>query len=221
MLLSKEKLKFTLIKNLIKHFTLVIFLIFIIFTLISYYYLFLPKYRQIKELKEIDFALKQTDFSQKNKHLKNFQELKKNYEAVSPSDLIKVQAMVPAEADIAGLLVQLQNIGQAYNSQLLSINVIESKEITKKTEPKEETLSFSPKLIAQNESSIEAQNVRKINVQVQYQGLVNYPLFKSFLAGFENNIRLFDINNLGFALSKSGGSSSIINLSFTTYYLAD
>lgn len=200
MLLSKEKFKVIIVKNLIKYFYLIIFLIIVLIGLIGYYYLFLPEIEQIRELKDVSFSAKQTDFSKKISHLNNFEALQKNYQAIKADDLEKIKQVLPEGPDLPGLFVQLQSLGREFNLQLISVVVTEEKGSQEKRAAKEK-------------------DIKKLNVTLQYGGLGDYVFFKSFLRGFENHVRLFDINNVSFTLAKTGGQSGQINLNFTTYYL--
>lgn len=220
MLLNKENFKAIFIRNLVKYFNLIVFVVIIAIGLISYFYLFSPKIKQIKELKEINFSSKLIDLSRKSEHLKKFNELEKNYKKITPLDLAKIKQTLPEEADLSGLFVQLQNIGQEYNLQLLSIAVLESKDINKAKSSQESAIFNLPGQVKKsNPSSDELKNVKTINISIQYRGLAGYTAFRNFLAAFENNVRLFDVNNLEFNLPESGDKSGAINLNFETYYL--
>ncbi|MFH0819987.1 MAG: hypothetical protein V1892_03070 [bacterium] len=219
MLLNKENFKVIIVRNLIKYFYLIIFLIIVIIGLIGYYYLFLPKIEQIRELQDVDFSAKQTDFSKKSEHLKKVEALQKNYQTINADDLEKIKQVIPEGPDLSGLFVQLQSLGREFDLQLISVAVTEEKSNQGKGTVKE-GISFNlPGQEAPSQALSGLNNVKKLNINLQYQGLGNYASFKSFLLGFENHIRLFDINNLSFTLAKTGEKSGMINLNFTTYYL--
>lgn len=219
MLLNKENFKVIIVRNLIKYFYLIIFLIIVIIGLIGYYYLFRPKIEQIRELQDVDFSAKQTDFSKKSEHLKKVEALQKNYQTINADDLEKIKQVIPEGQDLPGLFVQLQSLGREFDLQLISVAVTEEKSNQGKGAVKE-GISFNlPGQEAPSQALSELKNVKKLNINLQYQGLGNYASFKSFLLGFENHIRLFDINNLSFTLAKTGEKSGMINLNFTTYYL--
>lgn len=219
MLLNKEKFKVIIVKNLIKYFYLIIFLIIVIIGLIGYYYLFLPEIEQIRELQDVDFSTKQNYFSKESEHLKKFEALQKNYQTINADDLEKIKQVIPKGQDLPGLFVQLQGLGREFNLQLISVAVTEEKSNQGKGAVKE-GISFNlPGQEAPSPVLSGLKDVKKLNINLQYQGLGNYASFKSFLLGFENHIRLFDINNLSFTLAKTGEKSGMINLNFNTYYL--
>jgi len=219
MLLNKENFKVIIVKNLIKYFYLIVFLIVVLIGLIGYYYLFLPEIEQIRELQDVNFSAKENDFSKKSEHLKKFEALQKNYQAIKADDLEKIKQVLPDGQDLPGLFVQLQSLGREFNLQLISVAITEEKSNPGKGTVKE-GLGFNlPGQAASSQTLSELQDVKKLNVILQYQGLGNYASLKSFLHGFENHIRLFDINNINFTLAKAGEKSGTINLNFTTYYL--
>lgn len=220
MLLNRENLKVILLRSLIKYFNLIIFLVIIVIGFISYSILFLPKYKQIQEIKQIDLSVKEDDLVKKEEHLKKFIELQQNYQSITPEDLAKIKEVLPYGPDLPGLFVQLQNIGQEYNLRLSSIAISEAKETTAKPSVQENT-DIPGQIRNIYAPAAETKNIKKLSINLQYDGLSGYSAFKSFLAALENNIRLSDIDSIAFTLPASGSSNGgLINFSLTTYYLA-
>ena len=224
MLVNKEKLRIVIFRNLIKYFSLIVTLILLLIIVLSYYNLFFPKYQEIRNLREIGLVAKRLDLDKKSLHLKKFEELLQNHQAIAAQDLLKLRQMLPESSDLPGLFVQLQNLGQEQNLQLASVAVLEVKEAEKK-----KTQAAAYEFLGQEQGKPqsvvpELKDIKQLSVNLQYQvqdqDAINYAFFKNFLESFENNIRLFDINSLGFALSEASGKGGTINFNFTTYYLA-
>ena len=103
---------------------------------------------------------------------------------------------MPADKDVAGLFVQLQEIAEKNNLLLASVNINETPEA----------------ITAQDAKS----QIKQISVNL---GLVNpavnsYQKIKNFLSDLELNLRLFDISAVYFT---PGDKTFSVNL--VTYYL--
>ena len=155
-----------------------------------------PKYEQVGVGGSYNLSAVKAEVNKRQDYLNNLNELINDYQKISQADVGRIKNVLPADKDVAGLFVQLQEIAEKNNLLLASVNINETPEA----------------ITAQDAKS----QIKQISVNL---GLVNpavnsYQKIKNFLSDLELNLRLFDISAVYFT---PGDKTFSVNL--VTYYL--
>ncbi|OGY42859.1 MAG: hypothetical protein A2729_03015 [Candidatus Buchananbacteria bacterium RIFCSPHIGHO2_01_FULL_39_14] len=172
------------------------FAVVILVLLLSYFLILAPKYEQVGVGGSYNLSAVKAEVNKRQDYLNNLNELINDYQKISQADVGRIKNVLPADKDVAGLFVQLQEIAEKNNLLLASVNINETPEA----------------ITAQDAKS----QIKQISVNL---GLVNpavnsYQKIKNFLSDLELNLRLFDISAVYFT---PGDKTFSVNL--VTYYL--
>lgn len=145
-------------------------------------------------------------FSEKQTLLAKVERLREDYKENEES-LKKVDYILPSGQDIPNLIVQLEAL--ALEGGLILEHVDFS-------EYKGETVSKAEK--ARSQEQKEAKDYKVLIIDLKLTG--SYSALKKFLKALEENIRLIDINSIGFSGQLIGGETLFFNfnLNLKTYY---
>ncbi len=144
--------------------------------------------------------------AQKRKQLEKLDKLFKEYQSLDRNHFYKLARILPKEAEGPLVFAQLDALARANESVLMSVQVSEISEQNLNNLKLQEGITFPPgvKLV-----SVEASLLGK-------SGREGYGFYKKLLESVENNLRLFDLENITFS-----PDSSMINLSGVVYYQSD
>lgn len=161
---------------------------------VGLFFLILPKYKQVT--KKIEAAENTLEIKrlQLIAYLDGLNELNDNFKSVSPSDLSKVDEILPSAAASEDLYTHLEAIVKNNGLMLTSLNV---------AAPEESTLA--------GEESADKE-VKEIKVTMTVEG-VSYGSLKALLRSLESNLRLMDVKQVTFAPAEE-----TVALELVTYY---
>ena len=156
----------------------------------GYFFLILPKISQLMAGGEYDLSGIQERIRVDGKFLVEANDALKNFSGLSAENRRRASRIVPlADADIPGILVQLDEIAQANNMRLKAVDAVVSEKI------------------------VTALGRKPIRISATFEG-GNYEQYKLLLKDIERSLRLFDVQNLTIARG-----ASTYNMILTSYYL--
>ena len=162
----------------------------------SYFFILKPKYEQVGIGGNYNLKAVKEEVNKREIFLKDLAELISRYQQINTNDLSRINQALPQGKDIAGLLVQLQNLAENNGLLLASVSVSDP------TEP----------MAGKNGKA----EIQQLSVNLSLIGSQNniYRQLKEFLDSLETNLRLFDVSAVYFT---PGSPAFSVNL--TTYYL--
>ncbi|PIR13805.1 hypothetical protein COV49_00960 [Candidatus Falkowbacteria bacterium CG11_big_fil_rev_8_21_14_0_20_39_10] len=190
-----------------KYFRLVVFLA-VIFIFFGGWFFLKPKYQQIISLTENQSRKVRSDFEGRKIYLDKLVSTINVYNQINPQDIKKVNAILPPPNIKETLFTYMDNLMSKNGFLLTSLSVqpvVAESASTKKR-------SSSSKEEKQTQATALPSEIGLIKMEMSIAG-VDYNGVKRFLKTIENNLRLMDINQLGFDLGNETASISI-----TTYY---
>ena len=198
---------------LINHFRSIIILLLFIVLGGGWFFFSEPKLEALKAEK-INFKKQQESLTFKENYLEELKKITRDYEKITQEKIKKINSVLPSEADLPGIFVQMDALAKENGFVLRSIEAIQSK-AKKGSEPLDSTqdrlLDGSRK--QEEESSKKRKSIKEISITLELEN-GSYEKIKKFLDGVEKNLRILDIVSINF---DSGGSSFKVNLK--TYYL--
>lgn len=170
-----------------------IFLVFLVIVILIGAYLLIlrPKFQTTLSIIEKNLEEQQKLYFGQQKKLVNLQAITAVYKQISAEDLEKFDNILPADYPPEALFGELEEVIKQSGFILSNVNV-----------NKEE-------LLAEGAAS---GSVGRMVIDLSL-GAVDYSGFKSLIKKLENNLRLFDIQNVAFSPSDES-----LNLTMATYY---
>ena len=150
-----------------------------------------PAYNEIKILTQ-EIEAKQNTLAEKQKLVVDIEKLISQYEDIK-GKVNKVFYVLPSEAEIPNILVQLEALASENGIIFESINFGEIQQSGQGKITFKET-SLSPE---EQENSMIVDHCKSISVDVKLIG--SYENFKNYLKSLENNIRIMDIISISFS----------------------
>ena len=166
--------------------------------LLSYFFILKPKYEQVGIGGNYNLKAVKDEVNKREIFLKDLSGLTNHYQQINANDLARINQALPQGKDVAGLLVQLQNLAENNGLLLASVSVNDPTEAMAGKDGKSDIQQLSVNL-----SLIGSQN----NV---------YRQLKGFLNSLETNLRLFDVSAVYFTPGSPAFSVNLI-----TYYLVN
>ena len=162
----------------------------------SYFFILKPKYEQVGIGGNYNLKAVKEEVNKREIFLKDLAELISRYQQINTNDLSRINQALPQGKDIAGLLVQLQNLAENNGLLLASVSVSDP------TEP----------MAGKNGKA----EIKQLSVNLSLIGSQNniYRQLKEFLDSLETNLRLFDVSAVYFTPGSPAFSVNLI-----TYYL--
>jgi len=174
------------------------------------YGILVSKYQQLWLEGGSNLQILSQEIETKQAYLDDLQRLVNNYKSINQSDIEKIDKILPTFTDVAGLLVQLQDLAYQSGFALASVNISEQSQ--------QQELSKVSKVVklATNDIQVEDDGrVKKLSVGVNLVG-GDYSNLKKFLELTELNLRLFDVNAVYFDPDVDKYS-----VTFFTYYIVN
>jgi hypothetical protein len=169
-----------------------------------------PKYNQIVKDREAAKENLQAEFDSQKNYLDKIRDLKEQYQLIGVEDRKKIEAMVPADGKTTGLIPEIESI-ILRNGAILN-------EIKIEDDSSESQVASGGDLGEKNDlpAGIFEQlpsGVKRLKIEINLSS-VSYPVLKNIMKTFENNLRLFDLAKVDYAVDE--GEASLI---IYTYYL--
>jgi hypothetical protein len=189
------------------------------------YWLFISE--KIQAIQTTGFVEKkriQNDLATQQRYLDSLKASIGHFHAALPDDQLRaINDFIPSNPDFPGLLLTLNNIANAANLQLDSVDIGEIGQLaaTSPTGNSTETAATQP-------PSAQAASAAGVNLQVQDAAVVvkngsSYESFKRFITLVESSQRLMDVVSLNFNVSGSqsgaAGADQQFGIHIRTYYL--
>ncbi len=148
-----------------------------------------PVLAQFRDGGRYDVAAKRTDLAGREEKLAELEALQKQFTAISREEGDRLSRFLPADADVPGVIVALDELARLSGLQLLAVD----------TNP-------------QKDSVAGMSGVGALDVAVSLAG-GDYPKLKAFIRNVEGSLRLFDVTAISFQ------AAGVYNLNLRTYHL--
>lgn len=178
---------------LINYFNWLILALMTIILTAGFFFLIVPKYRQITKKIETRGQELEISYQARLHYLTKLNKLQEAYRSIDPKDQTKLEAMIPKTAEIEKLITEVESIAIKNGLILASLSI----------EPLEKTSLFdklnakSTSQILQEPSASLFQEIRLVKIDLNLVG-TDYQALKNFLRTLENNLRLIDINQVAY-----------------------
>lgn len=186
-----------------KYFNLILIILVFIFLVASYVFVIGPKHQAAKLLIKENLLNQQLLFNQQQKKLDTLKVIIDIYSKVDPADLLKFNLVLPYKYRQEQLFGEFEEIANKNGWILTDVSLSYPDEA--------ETAEAPTALIGTGVIGSLNPNIGRVEVSLSFSGL-NYQGVKKLLTVMEENLRLFDVNQISF----SGDSEATLNL--TTYY---
>lgn len=170
----------------------------------------LPNYKKINQSNQMAKESLLVEYEKKAEYLKSVIDLKKSFQLISAEEEKKLKALVPVSGDTSGIISEIEQVALKNGAILNSVKVTpqDSKAVVKSKASSEE----KDRVVAGIFNKL-TPGVNSLKIEISL-GAINYPVLKSIIKTFENNLRLFDIAKIDY--DASGNKAVLIVYS---YYL--
>lgn len=184
-------------------------IIMVTLSAVTFFFFTDPAYTEVKDLRT-----QQAEYNEALNNSKQLQAvrevLREKYNNFTPEDLQKISKLIPDNVDNIRLIIEIQSIAAKYNMVLTNV-----KFDAKKTGDKEQTLEEAAAARTTNK------DYGTFDLEFSTQG--SYENFVGFLTDLEKNLRIVDINGLGFSVtdttSGQGRTGNKYDFKIKTYWL--
>ncbi|MCF7820365.1 MAG: hypothetical protein K9M44_02755 [Candidatus Pacebacteria bacterium] len=195
-----------------KNFPFIIVFIILAILALSFFYVIKPKYFKAIEAIEGNLSSQKAIYLEQLTKLNNYKSLVNAYQQVSPSEIEKINSILPTKYEKEKLFIELGYVIPQNGFQLDNLSIEESET--------EEAVAAPRTVRGEEEEVGEMDFLKKLPKEIGYLkinldiSLVDYKNFKRLLNILENNIKLLDIYSVNF-----NPSSESVQISLVTYYL--
>jgi Tfp pilus assembly protein PilO len=172
-----------------RKFKLISILIVLIILILSFLFVLKPKYDEVSQARQ-ELASNQQEFADQKIYLDDIKKLISDYQKINSADVEKINKVLPAEEDIAGLFVQVEAMAKESGLNLLGLDIAEKGE--------------TPELAKSK--------IKELDITLNLAG-GDYSAFKKFLSVVESNLRMMEIISINFA-----PEAATYALNLKTYY---
>lgn len=217
-------------KIFINFFYVIIVSMVVIILVGGYIFILSPKIKDIKGGGEISLEAKKREVGELKTYYDELSAMHKAYAEYSEDKIKTITSILPADKDIPGIYVQLQEIAKENNFIVESIDLSDIAVADKGQDTENmgtENILDIPNVIGEEKNADESQKqnearmrvleslgIREMNIFIIISG-GNYQDLKSFLGDIEKNLRLFDVHDISFGTSAQEGPYT---LNLRTYY---
>ena len=202
---DKGKKKQQIITNFLFHYLGIIIFIFIfLFFIFGILYIILPKYNSIKDDITATNVAKKKEKEDMELYLLKLKSYLNNFNKISDQDKEKINVLLPNSGQVEYLLVNMESLVRQRGLMLTSLEITE-KEKTKESKTRRAKTSESEKIDL-------PPGVNIITIKMEITG-TDYNSLKKLLKEIENNLRILDIDKIGFS---PGGTC--LSIEMTSYY---
>lgn len=185
----------------IKYYAVIIGLVVII-VLFGGYQLFIKDiFGQIQKLGSEGMKAKQQELSVKKETVIRWQALSDKYEQITSAEMKQLSSILPHEADIPYLVIELKNFIQ---KNKLVLDALDAGPLSVTTGGNAVVTTVPPAV---------APTVKKLNISLSIHKLDSYAGLKTFLDELSKNLPVLELTSISY----SPGSDSY-SLNLTTYY---
>ncbi len=192
--------------------TIIIALCLLLSIFISWQFIW-PAYNNF-QAKQSMADVKQQEYNKLNDLVNKLNELTKDYKTKADS-VDKLEQIAPPGKDVPELLNQFESLSAQSGMILHSIDFTEGAGGQAQAKPTASSDQTAASPIPE-QSQAESNPIRELNIGIRVSG--SYEAFKNFLTNIEKNLRLVDIQNIGFSASSQQNVLYDFSLSGKTYY---
>ncbi|OGY49960.1 MAG: hypothetical protein A3J59_00890 [Candidatus Buchananbacteria bacterium RIFCSPHIGHO2_02_FULL_56_16] len=167
----------------------------VIVILVAGYLTLVPRYREARVGGRNNLVTTQAKKEALAQQLVDLKQLLANYQQLNQADVLRLEKILPAKKDVAGLFAQLQALADEQQFSVTSINI----------DHEPEKPAAEP----------DADHIKKLTLTITLAGQP-YPAFKALLDSIEYNLRLLDVNAVYFSPETNNYSLNVF-----TYYVDD
>jgi Tfp pilus assembly protein PilO len=187
----------------------VIFIIASVVVIIAVAYFFIsPAISSLKKT-NYDLKIKQTDLARAQENLDNVKSLQSSLSSKA-NDVRSIIAALPTYEDTEDLLVTIEAVANKNGISVSAVAPQSLSSVETETAVTEESSTVS--------SEEGGYSVQELSVDLTLKG--SYENLKSFLSDLESNRRPINVTKISIAGGGADPTSSVVNLSFITYYLS-
>ncbi len=146
----------------------------ILFAVLAYFFLLMPKIGPLLAGGEYDFSAIQTQLADDEAYIKKTKDTIASFGKIEAEKRDRASSIIPFDQDIPGLLVQIDDITRNNKMALSSIDT------------------------AVDEKNVTQQGRKTVRISLSVTG-GDYEQFKLFLGDLERSLRLFDVTTMTFA----------------------
>lgn len=178
-----------------------------------------PRWEEIRTTGVSDLREEEQRLTERRQYRDRLERLATDFRTLQRNraeEIRKLRDVLPNEADIPELLVQLDGLAAQESVQLDTITVVREGEGQQGSAAGQET--SAPAAPSEGTGSI-----RTLQVSVHFTKGQQYAQFKEFLRAVEEHIRLFDVISLQYAPARgeAADKGEVYQLNFKTYYTAE
>jgi len=183
-------------------------IIFIIVSVIIFFTVTDPIYKEVKDLK-VKYAEYQDVLDKSAQLLKQRKALQDKYDSFSKEDLDRLQKLLPDVVDNVRLIIDMQGIADQPEFKLKLANIRLDESTVSKAGVKAPA-SGSPSSVTSGEGKYGV-------IPMGFSVSTDYNTFLSFLEALESSLRIVDITNI--SLTPGANNVYSFNVSLKTYWL--
>ncbi len=178
----------------------------------SFGYLFFirPRYIDISESIKTYNETKKEEYNDLNIYLSKLNKYKSAYESITDKDKERISIMLPENINQEDLFTEMESLISSMGYILTSIQISGDKGQAGKSR----STRSNPATVDVNQNIDDHGLIGEIRMSLNISGATDYDSVKKLLTNLENNLRIMDIESLGFSFE---GSS--VSLVVKTYYL--
>ncbi|MBD3247667.1 hypothetical protein GF382_00055 [Candidatus Falkowbacteria bacterium] len=204
--LKKIEAKKALIRNINRflnnYFKWFVFIVVILILIIGYFKFIKPRYDQMKKTIDLINQQREDDYYAKKQELEKIKDLLLAYSRISPSYVEKIDLVAPPKIDELFTEINQLIMNNGLLVQAVNFSVVGDRTPGNKKEQATKEKDY-----------FASGDIGQIRIGITVRG-TDYESFKNLLHSLENNLRLIDVENLGFSPGTNATS-----LTMVTYYL--
>ncbi|MEA2065373.1 MAG: hypothetical protein U9O66_03725 [Patescibacteria group bacterium] len=190
-----KNFKNSLVKIFIKYFDYILLLLIISLFLGSFFGYFSPKFKKIRNIKDVKFAKGEEVYKHDSDYFEKLKIFYKEYESITEKDIEKIDAALPIGPQFHELFAGLESLFRNSGFELGDIAL--SKGRISEIEKQEKSF------------------VKTVKINLVVNKVFGYQAYKKMLSILENNFPIIDIKSINYQ-----GNDTYF-LALTTYYLEE
>lgn len=149
--------------------------------------------------------------------IENRDQLIRSVNAISQADIAKIDSILPTGPRSSQFLITLEHLTKLHGIGLKQIDIVNPSEL----EADSESSSSLPRQPRPTQSAATSQTVATDEISslpFQMELVAPYEAIKAFLKELEHNVRLIQINEIGFLAPETAATPLNISITAETYY---
>lgn len=203
---------------LVKYFRFTLMGLVIILLFFSFYFLLLPKYKEIREEGGLDYEAKVKTLEAKKNELEQLKDLQKELAKISKGEMEKLEKILPSSQALPDIFLQMENLAKESGLKVTRVSISEGEgEVSGSENGGSEAAKESKK--KNKTTTTQMSNIGNVSVSLSVEGSGSYESLKVFLDNIEDNLRIVDVNSLSYSPSVTPDQPTSYTINLITYYL--